>query len=170
MHVRQTFTVSHEKHCPKGYPHMRHNEISDEMSDLMDEVCYDVSIEPNLQPVQNERFANKSTTREHEARLKVNVLQKTGVARTFSDVRIFNPHANSFPNASQKHSSTTRHQKANCEERVVKVEKSTFCPLIFSCNGGLGPSALEARRRQASLISDERNEPYTDVYSYFGTN
>ena len=34
----------------------------DKMAKLIDEVCYDVSIEPNLQPLQSERFENKSTT------------------------------------------------------------------------------------------------------------
>ena len=169
----EKFTVAHAMHCPKGgYTHIRHNEIRDEMAKLMDEVCYDVSIEPNLQPLQSERFDNKSTTREDEARLdiKANGLWESRFTRTFFDVKVFNPHAKSCPkNIADAYKYHEAIKKSKYEERVIKVEKSTFCPLIFSCTGGAGPSATKAMKRLACLISDKRNEPYADVVSYIRT-
>ena len=37
-----------------GYTQMRHNEIRDTIASRMKEVCYDVEIEPKLQPLQGE--------------------------------------------------------------------------------------------------------------------
>ena len=58
----EDFTTSHALHCPKGgYTHMRHNDIRDSIANLLDEVCYDVEIEPCLQPLQGESFAHKTS-------------------------------------------------------------------------------------------------------------
>ena len=32
-------------------------------------------------------------------------------------------------------------KKNKYEQRVIDVEKATFCPTVFACNGGAGPSA-----------------------------
>ena len=37
----------------------------------MDEVCFDVEIEPTFQPLQGESFDSKTTTTEDEARLDI---------------------------------------------------------------------------------------------------
>ena len=66
LHVRQKKTVSHAIHCLKGgYTHIRRSAIGDELVKLRDLVCYDVSVETNLQPLQRERSYNKSTNREN---------------------------------------------------------------------------------------------------------
>ena len=61
----------------------------------MNEVCHDVEIEPQLQPLQGESFVNNSTTTEDEARLdnKVNRFWGSRFRRDFFDEKIFNPHA-----------------------------------------------------------------------------
>ena len=65
----------------------------------MDEVCYDVEIEPHLQSLQGESFDYRTTTTEDEARLdnKASGLWGSRFSRTFFDVKIFNPHAKSCP-------------------------------------------------------------------------
>ena len=68
----EVFDVVHALHCPKGgYTHIRHNDIRDSLANLMNEVCDDVELEPILQPLHGETFANKSTTTEEEARLDI---------------------------------------------------------------------------------------------------
>ena len=49
------FSVAHALSCGTGgYAIMRHNELRDITARLMQEVCYDVSTEPRLQPLSNE--------------------------------------------------------------------------------------------------------------------
>ena len=61
----------------------------------MSEFCFDVEIEPKLQPLQGERFVNSSTTTDEDARLdvKANGLWGSRLSRIFFDVKVFNPHA-----------------------------------------------------------------------------
>ena len=45
----EPFTVAHALHCPRGgYTHLRHNDIRDCFANLLEEICFDVEIEPNL--------------------------------------------------------------------------------------------------------------------------
>ena len=78
---------------------MRHNEIRDIFANLTKDVCFDVELEPKLQPLEGESFDNRTTTTEDEARLdiKANGLWETRFNRTFFDVKIFYPHAKSCP-------------------------------------------------------------------------
>ena len=47
------FTVQHALSCPKGgFPIIRHNEVRDLTATLLTEVCYHVSIEPDLQSLK----------------------------------------------------------------------------------------------------------------------
>ena len=51
------FNLTHALHCAKGgYTHIRHNEIRDTFANLMNEVCHDVEIEPELQRFGFQRF------------------------------------------------------------------------------------------------------------------
>ena len=79
---------------------MSHNEIRDTFANLMKGVCFDVELEPKLQPLEGESFDNRKTTTEDEARLdiKANGLWETRFNRTFFDVKILNPHAKSCLN------------------------------------------------------------------------
>ena len=64
---------------------MRHNEIRDTFAKLMDDICYDVELEPKLQPLEGESFANRTTTTEDHARLdiKANGQWESRLSRTF---------------------------------------------------------------------------------------
>ena len=68
----QPLTLTHSLYCPKGgYTRLRHNENRDTCATLVDEVCHDVEIEPKLQSSEGERFHNKTTTTEDDARLDI---------------------------------------------------------------------------------------------------
>ena len=52
------FSVKHALSCPKGgFPIIRHNEIRNLTAMLLTEVCNDVCLEPELQPVTSEPLA-----------------------------------------------------------------------------------------------------------------
>ena len=72
---------------------MRRDAIRDTFANIMDDVCYDVRIEPHLQPLQGESFDFKTMTTEDQAQLdiKPKCLLETRFSRTFLDVKIFNP-------------------------------------------------------------------------------
>ena len=88
------FKLTRALYCEKGsYTNIRQNEIRDTFANLMNEVCNDVEIEPQLQPLQGGSFVNNSTTTEDEARLdfKANGLRGSQFSRAFFDVKVFNP-------------------------------------------------------------------------------
>ena len=90
------FTVEHVLSCPKGgFPSIRHNEIRDLTAHLMSEVCNNVCIEPNLQPITGESFSGASAITQDGARLDIaaNGLWGGRYERTYFDVRVFNPYA-----------------------------------------------------------------------------
>ena len=149
----ESFTTSHALHCAKGgYTHMRHNDVRDSIANLLDEVCHDVEVEPCLQPLQGESFANKTTSTDDDARLdiKANGLWESRYHRTFFDVKIFNPHAKSCSkDINEAYKNHEDQKKRKYEQRVIDIEKATFTPLVFSCTRGAGPSAAKTIKRIA---------------------
>ena len=138
----------------------------------MDNVCHDVQIEPKLQSLDWEIFSSNSTTTDDDARLdiKANGLWGSRFNRTFSDVKIFNPHAKSFPktikDAYKYHESIKRNKY---DERIRKTEHKSFNALVFACSGGAGTSASRVMKQLATKISEKRREPYADTISYIRT-
>ena len=56
------FTVDHAMICQRGgLVIQRHNEIRDLQAELLDMVCYDVQVEPALQPITGEKLARGLT-------------------------------------------------------------------------------------------------------------
>ena len=65
------FTVDHAMICQRGALIIqRHNEIRDLETELLDMVCYDVAIEPTLQPLAGEEL-NRGANTTPDARLDV---------------------------------------------------------------------------------------------------
>ena len=138
----------------------------------MNEVCHDVEIEPKLQPLQGESFVNNSTTTEDEARLdiKANGLWGSRFSRNFFDLKIFNPHAKTsrkLHKDAYKHHETLKNSKY--QRRILNVEQSNFCPLIFGCTGGSAPTARRTMQRLAEKLSDKRQESYPESINYIKT-
>ena len=58
------FTVDHAMICQRGgLVIQRHNEIRDLQAELLDMVCYDVQVEPALQPITGEELARGTITK-----------------------------------------------------------------------------------------------------------
>ena len=137
------FSIEHSLSCPKGgFPTIRHNEIRDLTASLMTEVCNDVQLEPDLQPLTGEQLTYTTANVEDGARLDIaaNGFWGGRYERTFIDVRIFNPHAPSNRNSDlatcyRKHE---RSKKRAYEQRVREVEHASFTPLVLSASGVMG--------------------------------
>ena len=113
------FSVEHALSCPKGgFPTIRHNEIRDLTASLLTEVCHEVSIEPDLQPISGEIFHRASTNIQDGARLDVAMSGFWGgrYERSFCDVRVFNPHAPSNRNSNL----------ASCYRRHERLKKNSY--------------------------------------------
>ena len=66
------FTVTHALSCPTGgFPTIRHNEVRNDLGELMAEVCPNVALEPVLSPVDGEQFRLRSTSLDNAARLDI---------------------------------------------------------------------------------------------------
>ena len=60
-------------------------------------------------------------------------------------------------------------KKAKYEERILEVEKGTFCPLVYSTTGGVGHLCETHHKRLARLIAEKRKEDYPSVIRYIRT-
>ena len=65
-------TVEHVLSCPSGgLPTIRHNELRDLTAGFLSEVCYNVGVEPSLQPVTGEQFSYISANVEDGSQVDV---------------------------------------------------------------------------------------------------
>ena len=159
------FSTEHALSCPTGgLPTRRHNEIRDYLAHRLSEVCADVSVEPELQPLSGETFQRRSTTRDDAARLDIHTVgfwdRQLGSA--FFDVRIFNPFAPSNCNSAlsavyQRHE---RQKRNTYEERVRTVEHASFTPLVFSTTGGASRLTTAFLKHLASRLAEKHEEQY----------
>ena len=109
----QPFSVDHALNCHTGgFLSIRHNELRDFTADVMSEVCHNVCIEPNLQPLSGESLANATANTEDGARLDISSQGFWGnrFQRAFFDIRVFNPNARSYREL-QLTSAYTRHER-----------------------------------------------------------
>ena len=65
--------MDHVLSCPKGgLPSLHHNEIRDLTARLLTEVCHQVQVEPELQPVSNpDTFSHATANSQEGARLDI---------------------------------------------------------------------------------------------------
>ena len=159
------FSVEHVLSCPKGgFPIIRHNEVRDFTANLMTEVCHDVCVEPNLQPITGEVLSHATAISDDGARLDIaaNGFWCGCFEQAFFDVRVFNPHAPSnrqpLPACYRKHENL---KKRAYEQRVREIERGSFTPLVMSLTRGLGNAASVCYKRLASLISAKRDASYS---------
>ena len=121
-----SFTVEHALSCTKGgFPIIRHNEIRDLTAKLLTEVCHEVSVEPDLQPITGESFNGASANIQDGARLDiaVNGFWEGRHERSFCDVRVFNPHAaaNRTSNLVSAYRKHEKLKKNSYEQRIHLV-------------------------------------------------
>ena len=158
-------TVEHALSCPKGgFPSLRHNDIRDITANLLTEVCSDVRVEPELQPLSGEVLEHRTAIREDGARLDIaaNGLWGGRYERCFVDVRVFNPHAPTNANVpiSSCYRNHERAKRRAYEQRVREVERASFTPLVMSATGGMASEATHFYKRLAARLACKWDQPY----------
>ena len=166
----EPFCPNHAMVCPfGGYPTIRHNELRDFFGNLLSEVCHDVVTEPQLSPLSGEVFEHRSTNTSQEARLDVKARGFWSRQEdTFFDVRVFHPNASSYLDTSpdelfRRHE---RQKQLEYEERIVNVEHGSFCPLVFTTNGAVGPLCNRFLQRLSALLSDKEHAEYSTTMAW----
>ena len=125
--------------CPKGgLPTLRHNDIRDLTASLLTEVCSQVIVEPELQPVPDEYPLATSNT--HCLDVAMNGFWGGQSEKCFVNVRVFNASnkCSSLSAAYKKHENIKRRAYRQC---IQEVEHASFSPLVFSATGGLAHEA-----------------------------
>ena len=114
------FSTDHAMTCHMGgFPTIRHNEIMATTSTLLSKVCYNVAIEPHLQPLSGETFHLASTNANDGARLDIRARGFwTAGQDTFFDVRVFHPNAPS--NRSGRLSAVYKKHEIRRRENMVR--------------------------------------------------
>ena len=143
---------------PKGgFPTIRHNEIRDLTANLLTEVCSDVCVEPELQPITGETLTGATSNAQDGARLDIaaNGFWGGRFERTYFDVRVFNPHApsNRHSNLSSCYRKHESLKKRAYEQRIRKVKHASFTPLVLSATGGMAAEATVFYKRLASCLA-----------------
>ena len=150
------FTVDHAMICQRGgLVIQRHNEIRDLQAELLDMVCYDVQVEPALQPITGEELA-RGTNQAPDARLDVHCRGFWERQRAaFFDIRVCHRNADSYRDLSPKqiYRIHENEKKRKYNSRVTEIEQSTFTTLVFTTSGGMADECLRYHPRLAELLS-----------------
>ena len=143
---------------------MWHNKIRDLPSELFDMVCYDVQVEPALQPITGEQLARR-TNQTPDARLD-GFWEQQGAA--FFDIRVCHPNADSYRDLSPKqiYRIHENENKRKYNSRVTEIEQGTFTPLVFTRTGRMADKCLRYHSRLAELLSAKKQESYTTTISW----
>ena len=148
-----------------------YNQVRDLTATLLTDVCHDVKVEPDLQPLNNEAFYHKTANIQDGARLDISASEWLWGGRyekCYIDVQVFNPFAPSNSSSSLQ-SCYRKHKfvkKRAYEVRVREVEHSSFTPLVFAATGEMGHEVSTFYKRLASLLSDKWKEHYAVVLGW----
>ena len=162
-------SVDHSLSCKKGgYTIFRHNALRDTEADILKDICWDVQTEPQLLPTDPDTLSRTANSSD-QARLDI---VATGLwspfERTFFDVRITHPTApsNDSKTLEQLYRYNEKEKRTAYEQRVLQVEKATFCPLIYTTTGGMGHAY---HKRVAQRLAEKRKDNYPAVMNYVRT-
>ena len=164
------FSADHAMVCPfGGYPTVRHNELRDFLGSLLTEVCHNVALEPLLAPLNGEVFCSRTTNTSQEARADMRATGFwTRCEEAFFDVRVFHANATSYrlTNPDKLFRQHERHKQLEYEERIVNVDRGSFCPLVFSTTRTTGPLCDRFLKRLAAKIAEVDEVDYSSTMSW----
>ena len=129
-----------------GFPSLRHNEIRDITASLLTEVCSEVCVEPDLQPVTPDQLNGASANSQDGARFDVSANGVWG-GRFQAPAAVYRKHK--------------LEKKWAYQQRVQEVEHSFFTPLVLSATGGMGNEATIFYKRLATLLTQKWDFPYS---------
>ena len=149
---------------------IRHNELRDITASLLMEVCYNVTTEPDLQPLIGETMSRLTSNTTNGARVDIALNGFWGgcFERTFLDMRVFNPHepTNRKSSISNCYRNNEEEKKGTYEQRILEVEHSIFTPLVFSATGGMAKQCSTFYTQLASRLADKWQQPYSSTFCW----
>jgi len=119
-----------------------------------------VEIEPQLQPLDGEVFDYKSANKDDEARSDIKCCGFwSNLRQAYFDVKVVSPFARSNAHLSpaQLFKNAERSKIREYSERIRNVERGDFCPLVFTCSGGMAPKSHAVMKRLAEKLSQKQN-------------
>ena len=138
---------------------------------MLDEVAYDVRVEPPLESVTGESLLSTTNTDE-EARLDIAArgFWEEG-AMAFFDIRVFNPFAKTHLKAklSTVFDKNETEKKTKYGQRVIEIEHGSFTPVVLSAYGGCGHETECFLSRLIRKIAEKRDMPQSVVANYVRT-
>ena len=153
--------IEHAFNCKRGgFVTIRHNEIRDFTSELLNEVCHDVEVEPTLTPLTGGAFNYRTANTSDEARWDVSARGVWNRGQTaYVNVRVFNPIAKGYRDKSMTavYRSNEQLKKRSYNQRIQEVENATFTPLVFSCFGGQGFECKRFFQKVNEKLADKRD-------------
>ena len=169
---KEKFTSDHAMQCLNGgFVHKRHDRIRDMFAKLLDEVSYDVRVEPPLEPLTGETLP-RVASREEEARLDIAArgFWQDG-AMAFFDVRVFNPFAKTHLKTSVETAfeSNEKAKKAKYNQRVIEIEHGSFTPLVMSAYGGVSRETERFMSRLITKIAEKKDVPVSTIANFVRT-
>ena len=150
----------------------RHDGVRNLLTSLIGKVCTNVEVEPQLQPLDNERFNLRSAVTSPEARrdFKAEGFWSRGVPALF-DVRV--THVNFKCNQRKTTPIIFKEQeeekKRKYQQRVPDVEMGSFTPLVFGTDGRMGADCNCFLKRLVEKLSEKNEEPYHITITWIGT-
>ena len=144
---------------------MRHNQLRNDIAFMLEDVCKDVTIEPQLIPLSGEVLASSSITTDG-ARSDVSARGFwTPMQRAFFDIKVTHLNAPSYRQKDPLvvYRDHEQEKKRKYNSRIINIEHGHFTPLIFSTTGGMGPECSIFIKRLAVKIAEKKNQSYPDV-------
>ncbi len=137
---------------------------------VLTEVCHDVRVEPDLQPITNETLSAATANTSEGARLDIAMNGFWGgrFEKTFVDVRVFNPYAH--PTVTQQSPHATKNMKTRRKGHTIKeLERwsmQRLHPSFFQLPVVYRGRQLFFYKRLASLLSSKTNQPYSQTMNW----
>ena len=94
------FGLQHALSCKKGeFVTIQGNQVRNITATLLNEICNDVQIEPQLQSLSGEHFCAKTAKKHEDAQLDISAREFwCSAQKALFDVRVFNPIASRYRN------------------------------------------------------------------------
>ena len=165
-----TFSIDHALSCKKGgFVPLRQNQVRNLTASLLNEVCHDVCVEPQLLQLTRENLNEKMAIRSDEAPFDIAARSfwVTG-QMAFFDMTVFNPIAKRYVHmyTSKPYQLNEKEKKKNYNERMLEVEHGSFTPIVMSAYGGIGKEGNKFYNRLAELLAEKKNQQLSVVTSW----
>ena len=161
-------SVQHALDCKLGGLRIiQHNEVRDTIAQCMREAGHTaVETEPQLQPLDGEVFDYKSANKDDEARSDIKCCGFfSNMRQAYFDVKVVSPFARSNVHLkpAQLFKQAEQQKIREYGERIRNVERGDFCPLVFTCSGGMAPKSHAVLKRLAEKLSQKQNLSFSVV-------